>query len=316
MLYNILKMSQKQLFRHIEKLYDGRIAAIERKQYILVRGEAPIMLVAHLDTVHKEPVKTICTSEDRNILMSPQGIGGDDRCGVFSLMSIYKDSKVKPWLLFTCDEEIGGRGAVAFCDDYAKGFLPEELADLKMIVELDRKGSDDAVYYDCDNKDFETYITRKGFRTSFGSFSDISYIAPDLGVAAVNLSCGYYNAHTQHEYICVSDMKATIDKVLVIIEDTTCEDAPQYEYVEADYLKSYQKSWECGGKVYYYSGSKNYSDSAAFSYVPQAIREEYIALLAYYTVSELEDIRAEMGDTGIMLLYQSECLGGYREGQQ
>ena len=39
--------------------------------------------------------------------MSPQGIGGDDRCGVFALQSIYAAAKKKPWLLFTCDEETG-----------------------------------------------------------------------------------------------------------------------------------------------------------------------------------------------------------------
>ncbi|MBO6179870.1 MAG: hypothetical protein J6O04_11890 [Selenomonadaceae bacterium] len=44
--------------------------------------------------------------------------------------------------------------------------------------------------------DFKNYITLKGYRTAFGSFSDISVIAPALDVAAVNLSSGYYYAHT------------------------------------------------------------------------------------------------------------------------
>ena len=73
------------------------------------------MLVAHLDTVHEESVRDICTTADGNILMSPQGIGGDDRCGVFALVKIYKSAQLKPWLLFMCDEEVGGIGAKAFC---------------------------------------------------------------------------------------------------------------------------------------------------------------------------------------------------------
>ena len=73
------------------------------------------MLVAHLDTVHDEPVRDICVSADGNILMSPQGIGGDDRCGCFALVKVFQSAQVKPWLLFTCEEEVGGIGAKYFC---------------------------------------------------------------------------------------------------------------------------------------------------------------------------------------------------------
>ena len=66
------------------------------------------------------------------------------------------------------------------------------------------------MYYDCDNPEFEAYITSKGFETQCGSLSDISYVAPELGVAAVNLSSGYYNAHTQHEYINRKHLNATV----------------------------------------------------------------------------------------------------------
>ena len=71
------------------------------------------MLVAHLDTVHSQRVHDICKSDDGNILMSPQGIGGDDRCGVFALCNIFQSAQIKPWLLFCCNEEVGGVGARA-----------------------------------------------------------------------------------------------------------------------------------------------------------------------------------------------------------
>ena len=138
------------------------------------------MLLAHLDTVHKEPVKHICRTENGNILMSPQGIGGDDRCGVYALTAVYEQSQVKPWLLFTCDEEIGGVGAEAFCAKHKAGKTPKELDEMKLLIEIDRKGRNDAVFYDCDNPEFEKYITGKGFETEWGSFSDISYVAPEL----------------------------------------------------------------------------------------------------------------------------------------
>ena len=82
-----LTPTQHQLFQMLGKIYQGKTVSRKGK-FILVQGESPILLVAHLDTVHKEPVQVICTSRKGNILMSPQGIGGDDRCGVYALASI------------------------------------------------------------------------------------------------------------------------------------------------------------------------------------------------------------------------------------
>ena len=199
-LEDFIRPSQKQLFKRLAKKFKGK-TLISKGNFILVHGQAPVMLIAHLDTVHEKPIRDICLSADKNILMSPQGIGGDDRCGVFALVKVYQSAQIKPWLLFCCDEEIGGIGAKKFCLAHHQLQLPNELDNLKFIIELDRKGKNDAVYYRCANLDFEEYITGKGFKTAQGSFSDISLIAPELEIAAVNLSCGYYHAHTRHEYI-------------------------------------------------------------------------------------------------------------------
>lgn len=96
-LEDFLMPTQKELFSKLSGMYKGR-AMTCKNSYILVRGEAPIMLVAHLDTVHKTPVKHICKTQNGGILMSPQGIGGDDRCGVYALTAVHERSAVKPWL--------------------------------------------------------------------------------------------------------------------------------------------------------------------------------------------------------------------------
>lgn len=289
-----IKPSQEELFDLLVDMY-GEGAEYLRGNYILVHGQAPVLLIAHLDTVHKEKVKKLCVSHDGNVLMSPQGIGGDDRCGVYALNTVYERAKVKPWLLFTCDEEIGGLGAEMFAKDYHFGYLPRPLDDLKMLIEIDRKGEDDAVYYGCDNKDFEDYVTGKGFTTSYGSFSDISVIAPDMGVAAVNLSSGYYNAHTLYEYIDRGQLNATIEKVLAMVADAAEPDFPCYEYVRGAY-GGYGASW--------------YDD---LSDVPEDIRDEYEALLDYYSPEELDEIRKELGDKWIKDLFESEF--GYDDGE-
>lgn len=227
-----LRPTQRQLLKRLCRRYTGH-ALYCKDYFVLVKGTAPALLVAHLDTVHDEPVRVICYSPDGNILMSPQGIGGDDRCGVYALTKIYEAAQVKPWLLFTCDEETGGIGADMFRRCHAKGKLPAELDALKFIVEIDRRGSNDAVYYDCANPDFENYISDFGFVTARGSFSDISVIAPALGVAAVNLSSGYYNAHQIGEYIVRSELRHTIKRVCLMVADAAQEDFTAFKYVKA-----------------------------------------------------------------------------------
>lgn len=306
-LKDFLIPTQKELYSALNKMFRKK-AICKKDSYILIPGEAPIMLVAHLDTVHRKRVKQICTTRNDNILMSPQGIGGDDRCGVYALVTAHKLSCVKPWLLFTCDEEIGGIGAREFCRQHKKDKLPKGLKDLKVIIELDRKGKNDAVYYDCDNKEFEAYITDKGFKTDVGSFSDISYIAPELGVAAVNLSSGYYNAHTQHEFIDRKQLNATIKKVVEIIDDTTKTDFPKYEYVEADYTHfdmSYGRYTAGLGDAWGYEALEFEEDFERYE-VPEELRGMYKELMYFYHIEELEDYRIEFGDNCIPMLYESE----------
>ena len=227
MLSKIIRKTELQLFNRLTRRYENAIH--EAIKYILVPGEAPVLLVAHLDTAHLEKVETICRSS--KIWMSPQGIGGDDRCGVYALVSIHEKAKKKPWLLFTCGEEIGGVGANRFIEAlYKDNELMERMRSMKLIIELDRKGKDEAVYYNCYCPELENYITSKGFHTDYGSYSDIVDIAPVLKVAAVNLSCGYYNAHTEHEYIVIPELENVIKVVTEIVNES--EELPSFPYEE------------------------------------------------------------------------------------
>ena len=292
-LEDFITLTQSELFRSLLKIYSGN-AMYSKGNFILVKGVAPIMLVAHLDTVHKEPVKDICASADGNILMSPQGIGGDDRCGVYALVKTYALSELKPYLLFTGNEEVGGIGAKAFVHCLDK--LPPALSKLKCIVEIDRKGRNDAVYYDCDNPEFEKYISSKGFQTACGSFSDISVIAPALGVAAVNLSSGYYNAHTLHEFINRKELNATLAKVVEIVAESALEDFSRYEYIEkptSNILSSHY-------------GYRDFEEMTIPEDLPIEYHEFYTALLDIYPVEQLEEWRKAYGNKIILDFYIEE----------
>ena len=111
-----------------------------RKGYLYASGELPIMLIAHMDTVHQH----ICYSEDGYVMMSPEGIGGDDRAGVYMILRILQEAKCH--VLFCEDEEIGGQGARKF---ERSSIRPE----VNYLVELDRHGGNDAVFYNCNNRE-------------------------------------------------------------------------------------------------------------------------------------------------------------------
>lgn len=170
----------------------------------------------------------------------------------YALTQVYEFADEKSWLLFKYNKETGGIGADMFCRCHKKGRLPAELDKLKFLIEVDRKGSSDAVYYSCANLDFEDFITEFGFNTACGSFSDISLIAPELSIAAVNLSSGYYNAHKLHEYINRAELETTIKKVSEMVSLSTKDTTPHFEYWESK-LYRWTDDYYCSDDIYRYS---------------------------------------------------------------
>ena len=223
----ICRMSQKSLKNHLkQKLCATYGDVVVEDGFLYAQGNFPVLLVSHLDTVHKELPKTIVYDKNLGTISSPQGIGGDDRSGVYMILEIIK--KFNCSVLFCEDEEIGGIGAGKF----TKSNLASEL-DFNYIIEFDRANANDAVFYSCANDEFEEFITRDFYKTAYGTYSDICEVAPALGCAAVNLSCGYYKAHTTSEYVVLSEMENSIKAACDILARTTEND--KFEYVESEY---------------------------------------------------------------------------------
>ena len=231
----VLKFRQNDLKKYCKRVlkkfgYSPKCQA----GFLYAEGEIPIMLIAHLDTVHEVPKNLVYKD---NFVTCPTGIGGDDRCGIYSVLEIVKDLKCH--VLFTEDEEQGGIGASLF----TKSIIADDLkGKIKYCIELDRRGSTDAVFYDCDNTEFIEFIEGTGyFKEAYGSFSDISYVAPALDCSAVNLSIGYYSEHTKSEYIDIDVMRNNIEETKKIIRTNS----GRFEWVERKHISFFK-----GG--YYY----------------------------------------------------------------
>lgn len=221
----ICKMSQASLKNHVrQKLQKTHHTVLSRDGYVYAQGKFPVLLVAHLDTVHEKLPNMFMYSKKNNRVSSPNGIGGDDRCGVYMIFKILE--KFNCSVLFCEDEEVGCVGSSKFADSELARNL-----EFNYIIEFDRANANDAVFYSCANDEFEDFITKEFYKTAYGSYSDICEIAPALGCAAVNLSCGYYAAHTKNEYVILSEMERSIKEACKILERTT--EADKFEYVEA-----------------------------------------------------------------------------------
>jgi len=225
-LENILKMSEKELKSSLYYyLKEKGMSPVAEDGFIYAKGEIPILLVAHMDTVFEEPPKHLEYHEPLDILYSYEGgIGADDRCGVYAITKILES--YQPHILFTSGEEIGCQGA-----QEAVALL--EKPNVKYIIELDRHGKNDCVFYNCGNEEFMEYIETFKYKLDFGTGSDISVLAPIWNVAAVNLSIGYYNEHTNLEYICVKELEKNILRVMTMLKNH--KTAKYYDYQQQQY---------------------------------------------------------------------------------
>lgn len=222
---DICRMTQAEVKAYMTQyLTSKNYEPICEDGFLYAKGDIPVLLVAHMDTVHNKVCEEIITLN--GVMSSPQGIGGDDRCGIFMIANIVKDLHCS--VLLCEDEEIGMVGAKKFTKtDYINNL------DVNYMIELDRKGIEDAVFYSCANEEFIKFVCNAtGNTKAYGSFSDISTLMPASKLCGVNLSCGYFNAHTTQEYVDYDVMMESIIVTKHLIQ-TQC-DAP-FEYKAAQY---------------------------------------------------------------------------------
>ncbi len=228
----LVSLSQPALKKVMSKFLRSKYHKVtETKDYILAKGDIPIALVAHMDTVFDKPVENMFYDARKNVIWSPEGLGADDRAGVFAIIQIIR-SGLRPHIILTTDEEKGCLGAAELCE------IKNPFKKLQYIIELDRRGANDCVFYDCESPEFVEYIESFGFVENWGSFSDICEICPAWGVAGVNLSVGYKDEHSYSELLYVSHLLATIDKVKKMLQE---KDIPFFKYVESPYAYSWSK---------------------------------------------------------------------------
>lgn len=254
---NICHLSERGVLSLMRDVLSARYDKVTATpSFVYALGDIPVALVAHADTVFRIPpaIENFFYDPVKDVLWNPDGAGADDRAGIFAILQLVRKYRFKPHVIITTGEESGCIGAGKLI-----AHMPQFPADLKFMIQLDRRNHEDAVYYDCDNPDFEEFITKFGFKTEWGTLSDISLLAPTWKVAAVNLSVGYEDEHHEIERLHVNWLCETIEKVAQILNfvQSKPDEVPFFQYIPAVYGYAYG-GYGCGG--YYGSAWYDYDD--------------------------------------------------------
>ena len=213
----VLTQSQDDLFKGIQKYFLYVDKVVEDK-YIILKKDNKVkpMLCVHLDTINthskccdKIP-EVYIVNFGEGFMLKPiteySCLGADDRAGVYMVLEHYEELLDKYHIGVFCDEEIGGYGSYELT----------ELTDVSCFIGLDREGSMEVATYGYNNRELIDLFVSRGFKEVRGSFTDASVLARLHNKPCVNLSVGYYNQHSDNEYVLFEDMEKTINHILSV----------------------------------------------------------------------------------------------------
>lgn len=185
---------------------------------------ATILFSAHMDSVNRYRAERKIIEKHGMIYCSDGILGADDKSGIAIILAILRNLhktsfKGKIKVAFTVKEEVGCKGAERINWKW--------LRDVDLAIVVDRRGNKDIVvgcgfaYCSDSVADFiEMCSDHLGmdWEALEGGISDAMVYA-EMGINSVNLSAGYYNEHTEDEYLVVKDMYKTFELVLEILSN-------------------------------------------------------------------------------------------------
>ena len=216
----------------------------------VTKGEADTYpcLAAHLDQVQRLHSKDFEAIETRDIIIGfsrknkrQEGLGADDKVGVWiNLKCLLKFDHLKA--VFFVGEETGcvgsGKCDMTFFDD------------CRFVIQCDRRNGNDLIttiggWTQLCSPEFIKDIHPElfGYKEEQGLITDVGELKErGLKVSAINLSCGYYEPHTDREFVIKSEVVNCLAFVEHII--TTCTKVYHHEDDDSYFFGGYGADWE------------------------------------------------------------------------
>lgn len=170
--------------RHYENKFECAEEKIQKKEFQLY---------------YNENTGVITSNETRPM-------GGDDKCGIAIALEVARKTGTMPMkLLFTVSEEVGCVGIKHIYKHNA-----DFLKNVDYDITIDRRGGDNICLYSAKQKNCSNYFAGElakfaiisGIRVQIvdGSIADVLHMKPYIE-NVVNISAGYYEPHTNKEYV-------------------------------------------------------------------------------------------------------------------
>lgn len=209
--------SEKKMIKYLEGLLpllgENIIVTNDKNNLYVTKGQSDSYpcIVAHTDQVQNENKHiSILQLEDLFVGFDfhnkkQVGLGADDKNGIFMVISALIKFPVLKACLFH-GEEIGCLGSTA-CN-------LEFFNDCRFVLQCDRKGGNDFISTGAEvelcNDDFiqDCQLEQFGYKATTGSMTDVVTLKQrGLGISCCNISCGYYNPHTDYESTKISELE-------------------------------------------------------------------------------------------------------------
>lgn len=240
--YNQTSM-QRYIFRQIAKMNLTPIKDQHGNIYV-TKGNAEFYptMVSHMDTVHDINHNVVVKRHANKLYafdtvkMEQYGIGGDDKVGVFITLECLRHFDNFKAAFFV-DEEVGCQGSSKANIDF--------FDDSSIILQCDRKGTHDFTRSICGrqmtSEEFEIDINdiMAQYRRTYvnGGMTDVYELSMQSDIVMANMSCGYYNPHTETEYVDIDVIEDTLNFCIDIFTRTKTK---QYKLTRPSYsVQSY-----------------------------------------------------------------------------
>lgn len=258
--YNTRLMND-YILKYVKDLGGCKVMKKDGNIYV-TKGEGDVYpcVVAHTDTVH-DIEKELHVVQVGDVLLSVNdkyercGIGGDDKVGIFVALEVLRNTDVCKVAFFR-DEEVGCVGSTVA---YMKFF-----DNVSFALQCDRRGYEDFVneifytklYSDEFSNAIQGLLYKYGRVESDGGLTDVYQLTENgLDVCVANLSCGYYDPHSDNEFIKINEVYSTLDLVQEICNDLG-DSRWEISKEDRDGYTGHKSSWDGDEADDYYGGVK------------------------------------------------------------
>ncbi len=205
------------MFERFAKIPEAIFIGQNQERFLYVRGKRKnkVLLVAHADTIWDRHYEEHYSGNhelrfENGIISSGTnecGIGADDRAGC-AIVWLLRDMGHS--LLITDGEEYGKKGA-SWLESHKKDIADEINSTHQFVIQFDRQNGQDFKCYIVGTDEFRSYVAEK-----------TGYVEPDRTrstdicvlckkITGVNLSIGFYNEHTNEEYLVIKEWEHTLN---------------------------------------------------------------------------------------------------------